>query len=105
MSTKEIQFKISRYKPRVIDPPKFYFYKVDVNEHLSVIDALEKIRLEQEPTLVYRHACHHSSCGTCACIINGTERLACATKVEELDSEVVTLEPLRGFERIADLAV
>ncbi len=105
MATKEIQFKISRYKPRVIDPPKFYFYKVEVNEHLNVIDALEKIRLEQEPTLVYRHACHHASCGTCAIIINGNERLACATNVWELDSEVVTLEPLRGFVRIADLAV
>ena len=105
MTTREIQFKISRYKPVVIDPPQFYTYKVLVNEHLSVIDVLEKIRLEQEPTLVYRHACHHASCGTCAIIINGIERLACATNVWELNSEVVTLEPLKGFERIADLAV
>ena len=102
---KEITFKISRYKPGIIDPARFYTYTVAADEQLSVLDGLEQIRLQQEPTLVYRHSCHHSSCGTCACIINGSEKLACTTKVLDLGSPVVTLEPLNGFERIADLAV
>ncbi len=105
MALKEITFKISRYKPGLIDPPRYVTYSLDVDKHMSVLDGLEKIRLQLEPTLVYRHSCHHSSCGTCTCIINGTERLACTTKVLDLDSPVVTLEPLNGFERIADLAV
>ena len=105
MTMKEITFNVSRYKPGVIDPARFYAYTVAADEQLSVLDGLEQIRLQQEPTLVYRHSCHHSSCGTCACIINGTEKLACITKVLDLDSPVITLEPLNGFERIADLAV
>ena len=105
MASKEITFKILRYKPGVIDPPRFFTYPLAADEHLSVLDGLEKIRLRLEPTLVYRHSCHHSSCGTCACIVNGTERLACTTRVLDLDSPVVTLEPLNGFEPIADLAV
>lgn len=102
---KEITFRISRFKPGVIDPARLAEYSLAVDDQMSVLDALEQIRLKFEPTLVYRHSCHHSSCGTCACIINGTERLACITKVLALDSPVVTVEPLNGFERIADLAV
>ncbi len=105
MKAKEITFKISRYKAGVIDPAEFFTYMLKADEQMSVLNALEHIRLRHEPTLVYRHSCHHSSCGTCACIINGTERLACTTKVLALDSPVVTIEPLKGFERLADLAV
>ena len=105
MSIKEITFRISRFKPGVIDPPEFMAYVISVTETMTVLDCLEKIRLEQEPTLMYRHSCHHSSCGTCACLINGVERLACITNVWDLDDSTVNLEPLRGFERIGDLAV
>jgi succinate dehydrogenase / fumarate reductase iron-sulfur subunit len=54
---------------------------------------------------MYRHSCHHSSCGTCACKINGTERLACTTRVEDLNTETITLEPLDGFACLGDLVV
>ena len=105
MSSKEITFRISRFKPDVIDPPEIKLYVISVTEPMTVLDCLEKIRLEQEPTLMYRHSCHHSSCGTCACLINGVQQLACITNVWQLESATVTLEPLRGFERIGDLAV
>ena len=105
MQTKEITFNISRFKAGFIDPERLATYVVSVREDMTVLDVLEKIRLEQEPTLVYRHSCHHGSCGTCACIVNETERLACATRVWDLEEETVTLAPLRGFGRIADLAI
>jgi len=104
-NVKEIQFRIKRYKPGVIDPPRFQTYTLAVTEHMSVLDGLEAIRLEQEPSLMYRHSCHHSSCGTCACIINGLEQLACMTNILELKTPAVTLEPLNGFPVIGDLAV
>lgn len=102
---KTIVFSIERYKAGVIDPPRVQSYTLEVLPQMSVLDCLEKIRLTLDDTLIYRHSCHHSACGTCACIINGTERLACITNVLSLNSETVTLEPLRGFARIADLAV
>ncbi len=105
MITKKITFHISRYKTDLINPPRFYTYPLAVSESISVLDALEKIRLTREPTLMYRHSCHHSSCGTCACLINGSERLACTTNVWALDAETVTVAPLNGFDRIGDLVV
>jgi succinate dehydrogenase / fumarate reductase iron-sulfur subunit len=105
MIGKTATFKLLRYKPGTIEPARFHTYSVPVSERMSVLDGLEKIRLTCEPTLVYRHSCHHGSCGTCACVINGTERLACRTRVEDLGGSAVTVEPLNGFERFADLAV
>lgn len=104
-SSRVVQFKIDRYKPGCIDPPRVDRFSLAVAPETTVLDALERIRLTRDPTLVYRHSCHHSACGTCACIINGVERLACVTRVLALDSDTVSLSPLRGFARIADLAV
>jgi succinate dehydrogenase / fumarate reductase iron-sulfur subunit len=98
-----VQIKISRFKPGVIDPPAFFTYEVFPASDWTVLDVLEQIRIHQEPTLMYRRACHHASCGTCACTINGVERLACKTKLSELGLTTITLEPLRCFNRIGDL--
>lgn len=100
-----VEFKISRFKLGLIDPPHFQSFFLEVNAALTVLDALEEIRLTMDESLVYRHSCHHSACGTCACVVNGRERLACVTRVLELESDTVILEPLQGFARIADLAV
>ncbi len=105
MKGKKIIFRILRYKPSVIDPPRFQDFEMSVTDTMSVLECLEEIRKEQDSTLIYRKSCHHASCGTCACIINGKERLACITKVADLDNHIVTLEPLRGFRCEGDLAV
>ena len=99
------KFHILRFKPGHIDPPQFQNFDLDIEPNMTVLDCLEKIRLEQDSTLMYRHSCHHSSCGTCACKINGTERLACTTIVKELNTETITLEPLDGFTCRGDLVV
>jgi succinate dehydrogenase / fumarate reductase iron-sulfur subunit len=105
MRHEQITFRILRYKPGVIDPPRFQEFELTVDENTTVLDGLEKIRLAQDAALMYRHSCHHSSCGTCACKINGQERLACITRVLELNTVTVTLEPLDGFRRLGDLVV
>lgn len=105
MKEKTLTFRIFRYKPGKIDPPTFENFQIPVNEDMSVLDVLEKIRLEHDPSLMYRHSCHHSSCGTCACKINGREKLACVTNVLALETETVTLEPLDGFRKEGDLVV
>lgn len=105
MPTKKVKFKIRRYKPGHIDPPRFQEYTIDVDPATTVLDGLEMIRLEQDSTLMYRHSCHHSSCGTCACKINGTERLTCITRIQELEGDTITLTPLEGFKPTGDLVV
>ena len=104
-TSKTITIRILRYKPNRIDPPRYQDFSLRVKPDMSVLDALEKIRLEQDNTLMYRHSCHHSSCGTCACRINGEERLTCITRVTDLEEDTITLTPLAGFKPIGDLVV
>ena len=73
----------------------------------SILDAIERAWAEVDPTLVFRHACHHASCGTCAVRVNGRERLPCITKLGEVwdGRSTLTIEPLRNMPVVADLAV
>ena len=84
---------------------RFEEFTLEVRPHESVLDALERIRRALDPALIYRHSCHHGSCGTCACLVNGKERLACTTNVHALGTEKLTVEPLRKTARVGDIAV
>ena len=105
MSERIVEIRILRWKPGAIDPARFESFRVGAEEGATVLDALERIRREQDPGLMYRHSCHHGSCGTCACRVNGVERLACTARLRDLGAGAVTLEPLRGFPVVADLVV
>ncbi len=105
MPNRKITFRILRYKPGRIDPPRYQDFSLEADQEMSVLDGLEKARLEQDSTLMYRHSCHHSSCGTCACKINGRERLTCTSKIKEFKGGAITLAPLYGFKVIGDLVV
>ena len=105
MLTKIITLRILRYKPGHIDPPRYQEFSLEADPDMSVLDALEAIRLKQDSSLMYRHSCHHSSCGTCACKINGRERLTCITRIKELNGTRITLAPLDGFNVRGDLVV
>ena len=99
-----VTFRIYRYKPGVIDPPRYDEFRTTVEDHTTVLDVLEQARLD-DPSLTYRHSCHHGSCGTCGMLINGREALACVTRVVELGADVVTVEPLRHAPQVSDLVV
>lgn len=103
MALKKITLRILRYKPGRIDPPRYQEFSLEMDPESSVLDALEEIRLRQDDSLMYRHSCHHSSCGTCACKINGREQLSCITKIADLSSAKIILAPLDGFEVVGDL--
>jgi succinate dehydrogenase / fumarate reductase iron-sulfur subunit len=105
MPEKKVGFKIFRYKPGAIDPPRYDTFEINIGLRTTVLDALEIIRVEHDPSLMYRHSCHHASCGTCGYKINGQERLGCVTNVLELGTDEVIVEPLDGLPRIVDLVV
>lgn len=48
-----------------------------------VLDALIKIKNEQDPTLTFRRSCREGICGSCAMNMCGTNGLACLTGIEE----------------------
>ena len=105
MDTKSICFQIHRFKPGILEPPRIQSYTLAVSKSMSVIDCLGLIQLNHDRSLMFRHSCHHASCGTCAMIINGKERLACITNVWSLNAPEITLAPLNGFNRVGDLVV
>ncbi len=88
-------------------------FEAPVRRHTTVVDALEWIKSHLDGSLMFRHSCHHGSCGTCGMIINGERRLACTTNVMELlgdsaetdGTAVVEIRPLQTMKHIGDLAV
>jgi succinate dehydrogenase/fumarate reductase iron-sulfur protein len=42
-----------------------------------ILDALIKVKNEQDPTLTFRRSCREGICGSCAMNISGTNTLAC----------------------------
>jgi succinate dehydrogenase / fumarate reductase iron-sulfur subunit len=105
MEGRNVRFTILRSRPGDAEPPRFQSFDLFLGPGATVMDGLEAIHAGPDPGLLYRHSCHHASCGTCACRINGTERLACVTTVRELGTEEVVLEPLEGFPCAGDLVV
>ncbi len=71
----------------------------------TVLDAMELIRTDSEPTLSYRHSCHHGSCGTCGAIVNGTPVLMCLTRLESLVADDILVEPLSKMLVLEGIAV
>lgn len=71
----------------------------------TVLDLLERLRKKEKPDLLYRHSCHHGSCGSCGAMINGIPRLMCLAKAGDLGSGTILLEPLAKMTEIGGLAV
>jgi len=67
----------------------------------TLLQALNKIKTTQDPTLNFSSGCQSSVCGSCAVRVNGKEVLACSYKVEEND----LIEPLKNVPIIRDLVV
>jgi len=76
-------FKIYRWDPEQRQKPYVATYPVDLNEcGPMVLDALIKIKDEQDPTLTFRRSCREGICGSCAMNIDGTNTLACLCYIE-----------------------
>ena len=61
-------------------------FNIDLNKTgPMVLDALVKIKNEQDSTLTFRRSCREGICGSCAMNINGTNTLACLTPINKYD--------------------
>jgi hypothetical protein len=57
--------------------PRFQRYAVPCREEWVVLDALNHVKENLDPTLSYRWSCHMAVCGSCGMMINGEPKLAC----------------------------
>ncbi len=100
----DVTLRIFRYRPN--QRAHYDTFEVTVPDAANVLDAIEQAWDTQDHDLMFRHACHHASCGTCAVRINGREKLPCIAPVREyLNDKPITIEPLRNFPLVGDLVV
>lgn len=99
-----VRVRVKRFDPRADRRPRWQEYRVRVGPKMSVLDALFAILEEQDGSLGFRCSCAARRCGSCAVVVNGRERLACGTPLDELGA-VISLEPLRHLPVVRDLVV
>jgi succinate dehydrogenase/fumarate reductase-like Fe-S protein len=52
-------------------------YELNGEESEKLVDLIQRIQREIDPTLAYRASCLTGKCGTCAMKVNGRTRLSC----------------------------
>ena len=96
-------FKIYRWNPDDGKNPQVDTYHINMDEcGPMVLDALIKIKNEQDPTLTFRRSCREGICGSCAMNIDGGNTLACLKACDEIKGEV-RIYPLPHMPVIKDL--
>lgn len=103
--TKTITLRISRYNPKINNESKFDEFKIPYQRWTTVLDAILEVKKHLDHSVAVRYSCRQASCGSCGMKINGRPALACFTKISELNSDVITIEPMNNFPIIRDLAV
>ncbi len=100
---REVKLIVDRFDP---ESNKVYKseYVVTAESDTMVLDALIYIKENIDRTLSFRYSCRMASCGSCGMVINGVPRLACQTKLLDLE-EPIRIEPLYNFTVIRDLVV
>lgn len=85
------------------DVPHFDEFDVPVKRWTTVLDALLHAKSYQDSSIGIRYSCRMATCGSCGMKINGIPRLACYTKISDLNTNTITCEPLPNFPYIRDL--
>jgi len=85
--------------------PRIATFGVELEERMTVLDALFQIQWHQDESLSFRCACRVGMCGTCAMDINAIPRLACKTQVGRLETTTIAVAPLSNLPVIKDLVV
>lgn len=102
-----ITLRIKRHQPESCEF-KFQDFKVAVKPTDRLLDALVFIKRNLDGTLCFRKSCAHGVCGSDAMTINGVERLACKTLIQDVaekEDAVVTIEPLKSLPVQRDLMI
>ncbi|MGE4318783.1 MAG: succinate dehydrogenase iron-sulfur subunit [Deferribacterales bacterium] len=101
-----VTFEIFRYDPDKDKEPYYQTYQVEMRRPgYLMLDALNQIKWEQDPTLTYRRSCREGVCGSDGLNVNGVNMLSCMTKVEDLGSDHIVVQPLPGMNVMRDLVV
>lgn len=83
--------------------PQIDTYEIDLDKcGPMVLDALIKVKDEQDSTLTFRRSCREGICGSCAMNIDGTNTLACTKDIHDVKGDIRVF-PLPHMKVIKDL--
>ena len=97
-----IDFQIKRYNPEEDQEAHWEEYTLDADPKDRVLDALLIIKRTIDGTLTFRYSCAHGVCGSDGMMINGTNKLACQTLIQDVKTPI-KIEPMRGQKVLKDL--
>ncbi|MBV8712061.1 MAG: succinate dehydrogenase iron-sulfur subunit [Solirubrobacterales bacterium] len=117
----EYTLRIRRYDPQSGEAPHWDTHTIDLGETQSVLDAILKIKDDEDGSIGIRCSCQQAICGSCGVRMNGKPGLACNTHLEEAahrghgvgwnppdegqEAPVITVEPMGNMPVIRDLIV
>jgi len=102
----KVTFKIFRFDPATDKEPAYQDYEFELEPGITLLNALNAIRNEQDATLAYRMSCGSAICGSCAMRVNGHSLLACKTQASECVKDgTVQVDPMGNMDVIKDLVV
>ncbi|XP_022136428.1 succinate dehydrogenase [ubiquinone] iron-sulfur subunit 3, mitochondrial [Momordica charantia] len=101
------EFKIYRWNPEYPNRKPFLqsFFVQLSNCGPMVLDALQKIKAEEDSSLSYRRSCREGICGSCAMNIDGGNTVACLKLIDADTSKPTIITPLPHMFVIKDLVV
>src|SRR5229473_7807540 len=83
---------------------KFVDYTTEFENGMVVLDVVHRIQAAQANDMAVRWNCKAGKCGSCSAEINGSPRLMCMTRLNQLPLDMpVIVEPMRAFPPIRDL--
>ncbi len=103
--TKTITLRVAKFNPKKDHEKKWIDFQIPYQKWTTVLDAILEAKKYLDHSIAVRYSCRQATCGSCGMIINGRPRLACFTKISELNSDVITVEPMKNFPIIRDLTV
>ena len=102
MSERRIELEVLRYDPEKDQEPHFQSYAVPFSDEWVVLDALNYVKENIDPTLSYRWSCHMAVCGSCGMMIENEPKLACKAFLRDYGDKI-RVEALAHFPIERDL--
>lgn len=99
------RLRIKRSNPSTGEAGSYSEFDVEADPWTTVLDVILEAKKNVDHSVGVRYSCRQATCGSCGMMINGKPRLACFTKVSELDSDTITVEPMQNFPVVRDLVV
>jgi len=118
----EYTLRIRRYDPQSGEAAHWDDHTVELEPKQSVLDAILKVKDEEDGSIGIRCSCQQAICGSCGVRMNGKPGLACNTHLDEAaarghgtgwnppdegqaERQVITVEPMGNMPVIRDLIV